>query len=349
MPFLRNCWYVAGWSALVGRDPFRITILGEPVMLYRGDNGDVVALGDICPHRFASLSQGKMVGETIQCPYHGLRFDRTGSCVYNPHGDGVIPPGARVRSFPVIERHHAVWIWPGDPDLADPAAIPDFSVFDRADIASSRDYLHVAAHYELINDNLLDLSHGAFLHPFLTTDGFAERSRTKMSQDGRLVHAFMWNDDEPITPLFQLVWDGEGDRGDMRTHIHWTAPSNLLLDVGVAPRGGAAEAGPWLPSAHLLTPESETSTHYFWMVGRNRRSEDEELGAIIHAGVKQAFEREDEPMILQISANLAGRDFWDMRPAILTGDGAAVRARRTLARMIRDEAAVEARSGEHSV
>ena len=337
MPFLYNAWYAAGWSERLGDTPTRITILGEPVALYRGEDGAAAALGDICPHRFASLSQGRIVGEVLQCPYHGLRFDRAGACVHNPHGEGMVPPGARVRAYPLVERHHALWIWPGDPALADPDLIPDISVYDRDDIASSRDYLHVAADYRLVNDNLLDLTHAAFLHPFLASEEFASRSRTKVEQDGRIIRSMMWNDNETITPLFELVWDGEGDRVDLRSHMHWTAPSSLLLDVGVTAVGADPMDGPWLPSAHLLTPETETTTHYFWMVGRNRQLDNAELGRIIHGGIKQAFETEDEPMITQVSANMAGREFWSLHPAILAGDAAAVRARRLLAKLIREE------------
>ncbi|MCM3420251.1 aromatic ring-hydroxylating dioxygenase subunit alpha [Sphingopyxis alaskensis] len=334
---LKNAWYVAGWSEWLGDTPQRITLLGEAVALFRSADGAAAAISDICPHRFASLGRGRIVEDTLQCPYHGLRFDRNGRCAHNPHGDGAIPPGAQVRAYPLVERHHALWIWMGAPDAADPSAIPDYSLYDRSDIASSRDYLHVGASYELIIDNLLDLSHAAFLHPFLSTDGMAARSRCKFEQEDRVVHSYMWNDDEPITPLFSMVWDRPEPRGDMRSHIHWTAPSTLFLDVGVTGVGAPVEAGPWLPSLHCLTPETEHSAHYFWMVGRNRGQEDSTLGAAIHAGIKLAFETEDEPMIRQVAANMAGRDFWSMRPAILAGDGAAVRARRMLARLIRDE------------
>lgn len=337
MAFLRNAWYAAGWSEAFGETPFRIAILDEPVAIYRAQDGPPVALGDIRPHQFASLSKGKVVANGLECPYHGLRFDRTGACVLNPHSNGFGPPGDRVRSYPLVERHHALWIWPGDPAMADPALIPDFSVYDRADIVSSRDYLHVAANYELVTDNLLDLSHVAFLDPFLTNEGYAGRSRSKVDQEGRVVHSYLWNDDEPLTPFFQLVWEGAGDRRDVRSHMHWTAPSNLLLDVGATEVGELTEEGPWLPSAHLLTPETETSTHYFWMVGRNCKLDDPQLGSMIHNGVKQAFETEDEPMNAQVSANMAGRDFWSMHPAILAGDAAAVRARRMLAKMIKEE------------
>jgi phenylpropionate dioxygenase-like ring-hydroxylating dioxygenase large terminal subunit len=148
MSFLRNAWYVAAWSEKVSVSAFRITILGEPIAIFRSRDGTPIALGDICPHRFASLSNGKVFDDTLECPYHGLRFDRSGACVRNPHGDGLVPAGAQVRSFPLVEQHYAIWIWMGDPALADKSAIPDFSIFDRPDIRSSRDYLYVGANYE---------------------------------------------------------------------------------------------------------------------------------------------------------------------------------------------------------
>lgn len=338
MAFLRNTWYVAGWGETLTSDPVRIRILGEGVALYRLPDGQAVAIGDRCPHRFASLGNGKIVGEALQCPYHGLQFDRTGQCVYNPHGNGAIPPGARVKNYPLVERHHALWIWMGDNTNADPNLIPDFTAFDGSSIASSRGYLSVKAQYELVVDNLLDLSHAAFIHPFLTTEGFAERSRADIKQEGEAIWSYLWNDNEPLTPLFKLVWDRNEERCDMRTHMRWTPPSNLLLDVGVTHVGSEPEAGPALPSAHLLTPETETSTHYFWMIGRNRRQSDVALGEIIHNGISRAFNTEDEPMIMTVAENMQGEDFWSLRPTILPGDSAAVRARRRLAQLIRREA-----------
>jgi vanillate O-demethylase monooxygenase subunit len=195
----------------------------------------------------------------------------------------------------------------------------------------------VRSNYELVTDNLLDLSHAAFIHPFLTNPGYAERSRAEVKQDGVTVWSYLWNDNEALTPLFRLVWDGKGELCDMRAHMRWTAPSSLLLDVGVTDVGAAPELGPALPSAHLLTPETETSTHYFWMVGRNRRQEDEGLGQAIHDGIARAFTTEDEPMVSRVAENMDGEDFWSLRPMILPGDRAAIRARRLLAQLIRRE------------
>jgi vanillate O-demethylase monooxygenase subunit len=103
--YLRNAWYVAGWSDdLADGKLLARTIMKEPIVFYRLPDGNVAALQDRCPHRFAPLSMGQIVnGDRIQCPYHGLEFGPSGACTLNPHGTKNIPPRARVRSYPVIE------------------------------------------------------------------------------------------------------------------------------------------------------------------------------------------------------------------------------------------------------
>jgi len=114
--YLHNAWYVAAWAdELADGKVLGRTFLNEPVVLYRQGDGTVVALDERCPHRFAPLSMGQVLdGNRIQCPYHGLEFDGTGACVLNPHGNKRISPRLRVKSYPVIEKHNAIWIWMGD-------------------------------------------------------------------------------------------------------------------------------------------------------------------------------------------------------------------------------------------
>ena len=102
--YLRNCRYVAAWDDEVGGEaPFRRMILGEPVVLFRDSDGRAAALEDRCRHRHLPLSLGRVVGDTVQCGYHGLQFDIAGDCVGIP-GQSAIPPGASVTSYPVVER-----------------------------------------------------------------------------------------------------------------------------------------------------------------------------------------------------------------------------------------------------
>jgi vanillate O-demethylase monooxygenase subunit len=225
----------------------------------------------------------------------------------------------------------------GDQDLADPDLIPDLDVFDKPALARSHGYLHVRANYQLIVDNLLDLTHAEFLHPFLVPEGAAERTRLDVRQEGQSVWSMMWIDRQPITPLFNLVWDNDETVVQFRSHTMWTAPSAIGIDTGMAKEGENDADWPTLPSFHLLTPETETSAHYFWMIGRNRRIEDEELGQNIHNAIHQAFTTEDEPMIARAQENMGEADFWELEPSILSSDKAAIRARRITQKLIREE------------
>ena len=167
MRFLRNTWYVAMWSQdLKPGELQQRLILDEAIVLFRNASGQVAALLDRCPHRFVPLSLGKVCeGNSVQCPYHGLAFDATGVCVRNPNAEGRIPPALRVRRFPVVERHGAIWVWMGDRE-ADPALIPDFSVLDEeiGGQTIDRRWIRVAANYELMTYNILDISHTNTLH-----------------------------------------------------------------------------------------------------------------------------------------------------------------------------------------
>src|SRR4051794_6661097 len=114
MNYLRNVWYAAAWSEEIGRTPLGRKLLDRPITLFRATSGTSVALADRCPHRFAPLSKGKLVEDAIQCPYHGLRFDTDGRCVYNYHGP--VPKAASVHRYPMMERYGVAWIWMGEPD-----------------------------------------------------------------------------------------------------------------------------------------------------------------------------------------------------------------------------------------
>src|SRR6267142_438901 len=108
--FVRNAWYVAAWDHEIGRNMLRRIILDEPVVLFR-------------------TVEGKPVGNIVHCPYHGLQYDPTGACVKIPSQDRV-PPSAKVKSYPVVEKNHWVWLWTGDPAKADPSKVEDFHWLD---------------------------------------------------------------------------------------------------------------------------------------------------------------------------------------------------------------------------
>ncbi len=124
--FLRNCWYATGWSRDFAPEALTaVTILNEPIVIYRKSDRAAVALQDRCCHRFAPLSMGRIEGDDLRCMYHGLKFAPSGKCIEIP-GQPKIPPQALVRRFPIADKYSVAWIWMGDTALADESLIPDF-------------------------------------------------------------------------------------------------------------------------------------------------------------------------------------------------------------------------------
>jgi nitrite reductase/ring-hydroxylating ferredoxin subunit len=349
--FLRNTWYVAAWADEV--QPGQLLarrLLDQPIVLFRDAEGRARALMNRCPHRFVPLSMGKLHdgGNVIQCGYHGLRFDVQGRCVLNPQG-GPPPPRAQVRSFPLVERYSALWIWMGDAEAADDTRIPDFSFMDRATHYVATASMVVAAHYELESDNILDLSHIEFLHPLFSSANVS-RAPIECVIDGETVWSKRYIvEDELPEFLMQAFGLPAGARADRWLEVRWNAPACLALWSGGVRSGEPRASGRELPGAHLFTPESATSTHYFFGSGLHRS-----LGPDAEKAVRDAvetgaspegpFHLEDKPMIEAQALAMGSADLWSMKPAMLSGDLPAARARRILAKMIEREGAAAAMS-----
>jgi phenylpropionate dioxygenase-like ring-hydroxylating dioxygenase large terminal subunit len=266
--FLRNFWYVAAYDHEIGREPLGRVILGEPIVFFRTEDGAPVAFEDRCAHRHLPLSMGKLVGDTLQCRYHGLRYDASGACVKVP-GQDTIPPAARVKTYPVVERYRWLWIWMGDPALADPAGITDFHWLDDPFWGAKGQYLHVKANWQLIVDNLLDLTHLAFVHE--TTIGNAalvENAKVKVERAANNVVVTRWIIDAPPPPTFVKA-GGFTANVDRWQIIDFVPPAFLRLDVGGSPTGtgapqGRRAGGINMRNLNAITPETETTSHYFW-------------------------------------------------------------------------------------
>jgi len=338
--FLLNRWYMAAWSNEVGEGLFARRLLDLPVVMFRKSDGTVAALHDRCPHRFAYLSVGLKKGDTVECGYHGLQFDAAGECVKSPYSDAP-PKGARVRSFPVAERDGLIWFWPGDPALADPADAPDFS---RVQPLPGRGFIqqsfHVNANYQLVVDNLLDISHAGFLHKNTLgrgsdalRDGFLG-GQLQPAREGESIWMRWW----------MPGWTGyvndpahEGQAVDRWLDIRWDAPGSIRFYIGQTLSGAPREAGNEICQLHIQTPETATSTHYF--AGESRpilRPGDEDDGAR-EKFLRTVGEVEDFPMLEGIQRQMGEADLWSLQPALLAVDAGAVMARRFLGKLIAAE------------
>lgn len=279
MPFIMNAWYVAAWTHEVSADEILARMIcGEPLIFYRSQ-GRAVALEDRCCHRQMPLSLGWIENGTVRCGYHGLRFDGSGNCVEIP-GQPNIPPRARVRSFPLVERYRWLWVWLGDPAKADPALIPDFfAPNDSPDWSSAGGTTYVKGNYQLISDNLLDLTHETYIHRTSLGNQHVVEHPIAVKSGADWVTVTRYIPHHEPAPFWKKALD-EATKGaadvmcDRWQVIHFRPPANLVLEVGVAPAGtgalhGDRSHGVEGRNLNAITPETEDTTWYFWALARN--------------------------------------------------------------------------------
>jgi phenylpropionate dioxygenase-like ring-hydroxylating dioxygenase large terminal subunit len=331
--YLRNAWYPAAWLGEIGNGPFGRTILDEPIVIFRDMQGTLSAIGGRCPHRFAPLRLGRLIDGKVQCPYHGLMFDRTGRCVVNPH-DRIVPK-IGVPAYPLAERYGLAWLWFGEAERADSALLPDFPFLEDPEYEFVRGTIHGEGHYELYTDNILDLSHAAYLHTGLNAPAFVIGKR-KFEQEGNRVWTRIFHPNDYASEVTSFICDVIGKKQDHWVDIRWDPPAAMTVTGFVADPGQPKTAARDSPSMHIFTPENDHATYYFWAAAWRRRN-DPQFTEAVRAGFLHAFENEDKPMILEQSRMMRGADFWSLNPVLLRGDAGAVRARRTLARLISEQ------------
>ncbi len=336
--FPMNAWYAAAWDVDIKRELFARTICGKHVVMYRKADGAVAALEDACWHRLVPLSKGRLQGDTVVCGYHGLKYDAQGRCTFMPSQE-TINPSACVRAYPALERHRYVWLWMGDPALADPALVPDLHWNDDAAWAGDGKTIHVKCDYRLVLDNLMDLTHETFVHGSSIGNEAVAEAPFDVTHGNKTVTVTRWMRGIEPPPFWaaQLGKPGPVDRWQI---IRFEAPATIAIDVGVAPAGTGAPEGDRSKGVNgfvlnTITPETATSCHYFWAFVRNHRITEQRLTTEIREGVARIF-HEDE-IILEAQQRAMdenpGREFYN-----LNIDAGAMWVRRLIDRMVAAEA-----------
>jgi vanillate O-demethylase monooxygenase subunit len=333
--WVRNCWQVAAFSREVSAAILARRFLNDPVILYRTAAGSVVSLEDRCPHRLVPLSLATRKGDGIVCGYHGIELGPDGVCTAVP-GQTTVPPGAKARSYPVIERYNLVWIWMGSPELADPALVPDVHWMDDPGWVPSEGYHHFDADYRLVTDNLLDLSHETYVHlETIGNDAVADSPVHVSVEQDRIVraHREMPNIDPPPFFAKNLQSDGKINRWQIAIYM---PPGIHMTESAVHPVDTGRESAFIGRVLHLLTPETEHSTHYFWSLNRNYRRDDAGLTQFIREAVSDTFHQ--DRVVLELQDKSIRESGGVAIPRIaLAVDAAPVRGRRLLAAMVEGE------------
>jgi phenylpropionate dioxygenase-like ring-hydroxylating dioxygenase large terminal subunit len=346
-PYPLNAWYAAAYDVEVKAALLSRTICNQKIVMFRRKDGSVAALEDACWHRLLPLSKGTLHDDEITCGYHGLVFNGDGRCTHMPSQE-TINPSACVRSFPVVQKHRFIWIWPGDPALADESQVPDLHWNDDPAWAGDGKLITVKCDYRLVLDNLMDLTHETFVHgssigqravaeaPFVATHGDRTATVTRWMEDidappfwaGQIKHA--------------RGYQGKVDRWQI---IRFEAPCTIAIDVGVAPTGTGAPPKGDQPGdrsqgvngfvLNTITPETDGTCHYFWAFARNYCLGEQRLTHELREGVAGIF-REDE-LILEAQQQAIdehpGYKFYN-----LNIDAGSMWARKLIDRMVEKEA-----------
>ena len=336
--YLRNSWYAAAWDHEVTTNLLPVTMLGENVVLYRKTDGVVAALEDACPHRKLPLSQGRIKGDNVECGYHGLTFDCTGTCTRVP-GAEKIPHVARVRSYPVHQRYGLLWVWMGDVEKADPAQI--FAVDHWGDPAwgiNRGDSMAIDCNYLYMTDNLLDPSHVAWVHPTSFGSAATEETplQTTVGEKGVTVWRWMVDVEPALFYAPYLKFKGNCDR---KQHYEVHYPCHAIIRAIFAPAhtGGEGKALPpetfLMDSYNFMTPIDENRTKYFWFQMRNFAPYDAKVSAEFAKSVRGAFD-EDRAVLTAVHKGMAEKRTPNLDLKIDVGP---LRFRRNLSKLIEAE------------
>ncbi|MCC2099315.1 MAG: aromatic ring-hydroxylating dioxygenase subunit alpha [Hyphomicrobiales bacterium] len=343
--FPLNAWYAAAWSHEIEHALAARKICGKDLVLYRTEAGEVAALENACWHRLLPLSLGWLKGDNVVCGYHGLEFNASGRCTHMP-AQKTINPSAAVQSYPVIERDRLVWVWPGDPAQADPAKMPDFHWNDGTEyVGDGGTYYSLQCDYRLIVDNLMDLTHETYVHAGSIGDENITETPFDVTHTDRTATVTRWMKGIEPPPFWKknLGKPGLVDRWQI---INFQAPSTICGDVGVALAGTGAPEGDRSQGVQgcflaAITPETETTCHYFWNFVRTFETDDEELSRTInkaHVNPEGTGLYDQDAFVLQEQQKAI-----DNNPRMpfynLNIDAGALWARRLIDRMISDETA----------
>ncbi|MFT4725574.1 MAG: phenylpropionate dioxygenase-like ring-hydroxylating dioxygenase large terminal subunit [Granulosicoccus sp.] len=298
MSYVRNAWYVAGWSSEFDESLKRVVILEQAVVMYRLSDGSVVGLEDQCPHRLLPLSKGKRIGDDIQCGYHGMTFNCEGQCVRVPGQDNV-PASAFVTNYAVHEKHNIVFIWMGDSKEAVTDDIFDLPQFHSDQWhAHQGDALHLKSHYLNVAENLVDPAHVSFVHPTTLGNAASENVPVHIDTEGEVLVAWRWIRDAPPIGFFQKFGCFEGNVD--RWHYYYLhLPCTAVIDFGSAdtdknlPEESRNE-GVRIFALHFITPVNEHYTIDRWMHLRNAAVGDEEASLQMDNMFRVAFNEDKE-------------------------------------------------------
>lgn len=229
---LRACWHPVAFASEVADSPVGVTLLGEPLVVWRDAAGTAHAMTDVCLHRGTALSLGGVAGDEIVCPYHGWHFDAAGRCTLIPQLETPtrVPSKARVAAFACMERHGLIWVALSPPRWELPEINELESDAWRAVRCGPYDW---AADASRQLENFTDFGHFPWVHPGLLGD--PQRPVVpdhSVRTDGHILRYDIVRPEAPNTEAFPIFANEETARPLRRSHYEVHLPYTLVLRLG---------------------------------------------------------------------------------------------------------------------
>ena len=337
-PLIRNAWYVVALADEVTRTPIGREVMETSLVLYRGADGQPVALQNRCCHRSFPLAHGSLEGDAIRCGYHGLLYARDGRCIEIPMQDK-IPPHLRLRAYPLIERAPFVWAWFGASDGADESLLPHPPWLGATDWDMYIGYLPIAASYVHMHENLLDLSHLSYLHP--NTFGTPEYARAPVELAIKGDDIQVWRRVECQLPdIYAVPLQWQGCRAQRSSGSQFVAPG-LHVNTGILRNlelsAAAQDPQPTIRVAQIITPIDRSRLHYWFAGCRNFARSQPHIDDFMRAAQIKAF-TEDQFAMEQIARMHRLEEHTPFVEMHIPTDAAGLAMRRHLQTLVNREA-----------
>ncbi len=229
---LRDCWHPVAFAADLTDKPLAADLLGEPLVLWRGRDGQPRVMSDLCVHRGTALSLGWVRGDELVCPYHGWRYAADGRCVAIPQlpDPGRVPRKARVGAFAAQQRYGLIWTCLGEPRWPLPE-VPELE--DGGYLLTSAGPYRWECDAARQVENFTDFGHFPWVHPGLLGD--PDRPvvpRHEVRTEGHVLHYSVVRPEAPNTDDFPVFGNEQSGPPERRSRYELHLPYTIVLRLG---------------------------------------------------------------------------------------------------------------------
>ena len=232
MRALRACWHPVVFSHDLAERPVHADVLGEPLVVWRGQDGRPRANSDLCVHRGTALSLGWISGDELVCPYHGWRYRADGRCVAIPQlpDPSRVPAKARIGAFGCQERYGLVWVALAEPRWPLPE-VPELEDGSWAVVAAGPYRWRCDAARQV--ENFTDFGHFPFVHPGLLGDpNRPVVPRHEVRAEDNVLHYSIVRPEAPNTDDFPVFGNEQARQPDRRSRYELHPPYTIALRLG---------------------------------------------------------------------------------------------------------------------